>query len=74
VKKTEAARIRSLLAARYPDTPVEVTPETDGARIFLEHEDGFHVRVTTGDRPGPVLRALLGRDLRVIDGEADGTA
>jgi hypothetical protein len=74
VNRGQAARIRGLLAARYPDTSVEVTPASDGARIFMEFEQG-HVRITTGDRPGPVLRAMLGRDLRVVHGRApEGTA
>jgi predicted nuclease of predicted toxin-antitoxin system len=74
VNPAQAARLQGRLSARFAGSTVVVTPDSDGAHIFLEHQNGFHVRVTTGDQPGTVLRALLGRDLRVIDGEAEGTA
>jgi hypothetical protein len=74
VNRDQASRLQRRLSARFPGTPVNVSSDSDGARIFMESADGFHVRVTTGDQPGPVLRALLGRDLRLIDGDAEGTA
>jgi hypothetical protein len=70
VNARQASRLRGRLSARFPGAPVDVTPDGDGARIFIEHADGFHVRVTTGDRPGVVLLAMLRRDLRSVDGEA----
>ena len=66
----QASLLCGRLSVRFPGSPVEVTPDGDGARIVVEHADGFHVRVTTGDRPGVVLRAMLGRDLRMVDDEA----
>jgi hypothetical protein len=75
VNARQASLLRGRLSACLPGTPVDVTPDGDGARIFIEHADGYHVRVTTGDKPGMVLRALLSRDLRMVGGEAgDGTA
>ena len=65
----QASLLRGRLSARFPGSPVDVTPDGDGARIVVEHADGFHVRVTTGDTPGMVLRAMLGRDLRMVDDE-----
>ena len=70
----QASVLRGRLAACFPGSPVEVTPDDDGARIFIEHQDGFHVRVTTGGRPGVVLRAMLGRDLRAVNGATRGAA
>jgi hypothetical protein len=39
----------------------------------MEHPDGFHVCVSTGERPRLVLRTLLSRDLPVTDAEAEET-
>jgi hypothetical protein len=69
VNRRQAARIRLRLARRFPGAPVVVTPIPGGAHIVIEHEETFHVRITTGDKPGPVLRAILARDLRAIDPE-----
>ena len=66
----QASALRERLSACFPGSPVNVMPDGDGARIVIEHADGFHVRLTTGDQPGPVLRAMLRRDLRMVDGEA----
>ncbi len=70
----QASRLRGRLAARFPGTPVDVTPDSEGARIFIEHADGYHVRVTTGNRPGMVLLAMLGTDLRAVDDAPEGAA
>lgn len=68
---SQAARIRGQLSARFPGNDVEVILDRDGARVILGREDdAFHVRITTGDQPGTVLWALLGRDLRLVDDEA----
>ena len=67
--------LRGRLSGRFPESAVDVSADSDGARISIEHADGSHTRVTTGDRPGVVLLAMLGRDLRMINGEAtEGTA
>ena len=71
----QASLLRGRLSGRFPGSAVEVTADSDGARIFIEHHDGFHVRVTTGDQPGVVLLAMLDWDLRTINCEAaEGTA
>ncbi len=67
--------LRGRLSGRFPGSAVDVTADSDGARVSIEHHDGFHVRVTTGDQPSVVLQAMLGRDLRTVNGEAmEGTA
>jgi hypothetical protein len=70
VNSAQAGRLRRQLYGRFPGRGVDVNADSDGARIFIEHQDGFHVRVTTGDQPGVVLLAILGMDLRTINGEA----
>lgn len=67
----QAARLRGRLSACFPGVSVDVTPDGDGARIFVQHADGYHVRVTTGDQPGVVLRVMLGAGLRA-DEDAPG--
>jgi hypothetical protein len=67
VNARQAARLRGRLSARFPGTPVDVTPHSGGATIFIQHDDGY-IQLTTGDTPGIVLQAMLGRDLRLIDG------
>lgn len=69
MNRRQAARIQGQLAARFRGAPVYVTPTPDGAHIVIEHPVGYHVRLTTGDSPGPILRAMIGRDLRSVDGE-----
>jgi hypothetical protein len=69
VNRRQAARLHQRLAERFPDAPVVVTPIPNGAQILIKHEDDFDVRVTTGDMPGPVLRAMLGRDLRAVEAD-----
>ncbi len=64
--------LRRQLSGRFPGSAVDVTADSDGARISIEHHDGFHVRVTTGDQPGVVLQAMLARYLRTVNGEATG--
>lgn len=66
----QASLLRRQLTARFPGVPVDVTPDSDGARISIEHQDGYHTRLTTGDKPGMVLRAMLGGDLRMVDDAA----
>ena len=67
----QASLLRGRLSACFPGAPVDVTPDGDGARIFIEHADGYHIRLTTGDTPGMVLRVMLARDLRMVGGEAE---
>ena len=70
----QASLLRGRLSACYPGTPVNVTPHSGGATIFIQHDDGY-IQLTTGDTPGMVLRMMLERDLRVVDGEAgNGTS
>ncbi len=70
----QASALRGRLSARFPGSPVDVTPHEGGATIFIHHHDGY-IQLTTGDTPGMVLRAMLGRDLRPIDSaDVDGTA
>lgn len=66
----QASLLRGRLSACFPGAPVDVTPHKGGATIFIQHDDG-HIQVTTGDKPGIVLRMMLGRDLRTADGEAE---
>jgi hypothetical protein len=74
VNADQADRLRGHLSVCYPGSMVDVTPYGDGAMIFIQHDDG-HIQLTTGDSPGMVLRMMLGRDLRTVDGEAtEGTA
>jgi hypothetical protein len=74
VNARQASLLRGRLSACFPDSPVDVTPDSDGARIIIEHADGSHTRVTTGDQPGVVLLAMLGRDLRAVEGAPEGVA
>jgi hypothetical protein len=75
VNVRQASVLRKRLSGRFPGSAIDVTPDDDGARIFIEHQDGFHVRVTTGDQPGVVLLAMLGRDFRAINSEGtEGTS
>ncbi len=69
MNRRQATRIQGQLTARFRGAPVNVTPTPDGARIDIEHPVGYHVRLTTGDSPGPILRAMIGRDLRAVDGD-----
>jgi hypothetical protein len=69
VNARQASVLRRRLSGRFPGSPVDVTADSDGARIVIEHADGSHTRVTTGDRPGAVLRAMLGQDPRAVDGQ-----
>jgi hypothetical protein len=62
VNATEASRLQGRLSARNPGARVDVTPDADGARIFLSYQGGGYLHLTTGDRPGAVLRAMLGAD------------
>jgi hypothetical protein len=74
VNARQASLLRGRLSACYPGTPVNVTPHSGGATIFIQHDDGY-IQLTTGDTPGMVLRMMLERDLRVVDGEAgNGTS
>lgn len=82
----EAGRLQGRLSARYPGALVDVTPDRDGARIFLSYQGGGYLYLTTGNQPGMVLRAMLGvagtrsgmpaeprsadPDLRSVDGDA----
>jgi hypothetical protein len=71
----QASLLRGRLSARYPGVPVDVTPHSGGATIFIRHHDGGYTQIMTGDTPGMVLRMVLGRDLRVVGSEAgDGSA
>jgi hypothetical protein len=74
VNTRQASVLRRRLSGRFPGTPVDVTPDSDGARIFMQHADGYHVRVTTGNRPGVVLLAMLGADLRSVENAPEGAA
>lgn len=47
-----ASVLRRRLSGRFPGSAVDVTPDSDGARIATEHADGSHTRVTTGDPAG----------------------
>jgi hypothetical protein len=65
----QASALRGRLSACFPGSAVDVTPHSGGARIFIQHDDGY-VQLTTGDQPGVVLRMMLERDLRMVDSEA----
>jgi hypothetical protein len=71
VNAGQAARLRGHLSARYPGSLVDVTPGADGARIVLSYQSGGYLHITTGNRPGVVLPAMLDADLGAVD---DGTA
>ena len=70
----QASRLRGRLAARFPGTPVDVTPDGEGARIFIEHADG----ATSASQPATgrawSLLAMLGTDLRAVDDAPEGAA
>ena len=69
----QASLLRGRPPARFPGTPV-VTPDGDGATVFIQHPDGLHLRVPTGNQPGVVLLALLGSDLRMVTEDTEDNA
>ena len=70
----QAARLRGRLSVRYPGSLVDVTPDADGARIVLSYQGGGYLHITTGNRPGVILLAMLGADLHAVEDAPEGAA